>query len=204
MAAQVRSWRPPAVPERAGTAGKNRRGRVGRTVRRRPLFAQSRRLVSDGEQCRPEESARGAPRDGAPLNECRSGRFGRAILWRRPRSKRDSRARAGRRTRKKDGANPFARLSPASTQRLIEGAAGRFAGPRKRDRGPMEGRSRTRGTVPPRRPEGETPFPPSPTWRPRRAARLGRPGTRPDRRSAPGRADRLRGGRDVHSPRARH
>jgi len=32
--------RPPAVPERAGTAGKNRKGRVGQTVGRRPLLAQ--------------------------------------------------------------------------------------------------------------------------------------------------------------------
>jgi hypothetical protein len=40
---------------------------------------------------------------------------------------------------------PFARLSLASTRRLVEEAVGRFAGYRKNDRGPAEGRSRTRG-----------------------------------------------------------
>jgi hypothetical protein len=39
---------------------------------------------------------------------------------------------------KKDGAHPFARLSLASTRCLIKGAAGRFAGCRKKDRGPVE------------------------------------------------------------------
>jgi hypothetical protein len=39
------------------------------------------------------------------------------------------------RIRKKGGAHPFARLSLASTRCLIEGAAGRFAGCRKKDRG---------------------------------------------------------------------
>ena len=42
------------------------------------------------------------------------------------------------RTRKKDGSYPFARLSLASTQCLIEDAVGRFAGYRKKDRGPVE------------------------------------------------------------------
>jgi hypothetical protein len=63
------------------------------------------------------------------------------------------------RKRKKDGVYPFARLSLASTQCLIEDAVGRFAGYRKKDRGPVEGRSRTRGVsrqVPPR---DRRPFP---------------------------------------------
>src|SRR5271170_7904029 len=47
--------------------------------------------------------------------------------------------------RKKDGAYPFARLSLASAGCLAGEAVGRFAGNRKKDRGPEEGRSRTRG-----------------------------------------------------------
>ena len=42
------------------------------------------------------------------------------------------------RKRKKDGFYPFARLSLASTQCLIEDAVGRIAGYRKKDRGPVE------------------------------------------------------------------
>jgi hypothetical protein len=78
------------------------------------------------------------------------------------------------RIRKKDGAHPFARLSLASTRCLIEGAAGRFAGCRKKDRGRWKGRSRTRGADSVSRlPEGQ-PLSPSPNWRLRRSARLGR------------------------------
>jgi len=57
---------------------------------------------------------------------------------------------------------PFARLSQDSAQYQIEGAVGRIAGDRKKDRGPEEGRSRTRGesSQVPRR----TPFPPPPSW----------------------------------------
>src|SRR5208282_1640297 len=97
------------------------------------------------------------------------------------------------RTRKKDGAYPFARLSLASTRCLIEDAAGRFAGYRKKDRGPMgeeaepEGQSRQ---VPPR---DRRPFPRPQTsgsdaphvW----AAQF----SRPNRRLASGRVGRLRG-----------
>jgi len=50
------------------------------------------------------------------------------------------------RKRKKDGAYPFARLSLASARYLVADAVGRLAGNRKKDRGPAEGRSRTRGT----------------------------------------------------------
>ena len=64
------------------------------------------------------------------------------------------------RIRKKDGADPFARLSLASSRCLIEDAAGRFAGCRKKDRGRWkeeaepEGRQRL-----PLCPRGRRPFP---------------------------------------------
>ena len=62
------------------------------------------------------------------------------------------------RIRKKDGAHPFARLSLASTRCLIEGAAGRFAGCRKKDRGRWKEEAEPEGRqhlVS----EGQTPFP---------------------------------------------
>jgi hypothetical protein len=54
------------------------------------------------------------------------------------------------RIRKKDGAHPFARWSLASTRCLIEDAAGRFAGCRKKDRGRWKEEAE---------PERRTPFP---------------------------------------------
>jgi len=52
------------------------------------------------------------------------------------------------RIRKKDGAHPFARLSLASTRCLIEGAAGRFAGCRKKDRGRWRKKPNPKGRRP--------------------------------------------------------
>jgi hypothetical protein len=89
-----------------------------------------------------------------------------------------------RRTAVAVSAYPFAPLSLASAGCLVADAVGRYAGNRKKDRGPAEGRSRTRGgvapsnavdrgstggsssAVPPLSPEGRTPFPPPPNWRP--------------------------------------
>ena len=77
------------------------------------------------------------------------------------------------RIRKKYGAHPFARLSLASTRCLIEGAAGRFAGCRKKDRGRWKEEAEPEGRQLSRLPEVQ-PLSPSPNWRLRRYARLGR------------------------------
>jgi hypothetical protein len=77
------------------------------------------------------------------------------------------------RIRKKGGAHPFARLSLASTRCLIEGAAGRFAGCRKKDRGRWKEEAEPEGRQLSRLPEVQ-PLSPSPNWRLRRYARLGR------------------------------
>ena len=63
------------------------------------------------------------------------------------------------RIRKKYGAHPFARLSLASTRCLIEGAAGRFAGCRKRDRGRWKEEAEPEGQTALPSARGAAPFP---------------------------------------------
>jgi hypothetical protein len=75
--------------------------------------------------------------------------FARTKSGREPNEPRRRRPKVER-IRKKYGAHPFARLSLASTRCLIEGAAGRFAGCRKKDRGRWK-----EGTEP----EGQTALP---------------------------------------------
>jgi hypothetical protein len=63
------------------------------------------------------------------------------------------------RIRKKGGAHPFARLSLASTRCLIEGAAGRFAGCRKKDRGRWKEEAEPEGRQRLLSARGAAPFP---------------------------------------------
>ena len=63
------------------------------------------------------------------------------------------------RIRKKYGAHPFARLSLASTRCLIEGAAGRFAGCRKKDRGRWKEEAEPEGQTALPSARGAAPFP---------------------------------------------
>ena len=84
--------------------------------------------------------------------------FARTKSGREPNEPRRRRPKVER-IRKKYGAHPFARLSLASTRCLIEGAAGRFAGCRKKDRGRWKEEAEPEGQTALPSARGAAPFP---------------------------------------------